>query len=253
MKDPIFLLQSGGPLQTEKVACSFSKYHIRYCSFGDITMLDSKAALTQFVPVGSVEFVQAYSQHVNLVLPEDFSYGHEGHLDKYLMRSVRRGTYGEATTEEFVKPISIKLFAGNIKYNLELETPGLISDDTPVWNSEAVPFEAEFRFYIRDSIGGGKILGWSRYDDNQSINPSPDFDLVNGVIEDLESIGAPGAYTIDIGWRPDLNQYCLVELNDARSLGFYENNDPQSNPPSRQEYADMLVSRWSQILFSNLV
>jgi hypothetical protein len=253
MKDPIFLLQSGGPLQTEKVACSFSNYPIRYCSFGDITMLDSKAALTQFVPVGSVEFVQAYSQHVNLVLPEDFSYGYEGHLDKYLTRSIRLGTYGEASTEEFVKPIYIKLFTGNIKEQIELETPGLISDDTPVWISEPVPFEAEFRFYIRDSIGGGKILGWSRYDGEQVINPIPDSELVNNIMKDLESIGAPGAYTIDIGWRPDLNQYCLVELNDAWSLGFYENNDPQSNPPSRQEYADMLVFRWIQILFSNLV
>jgi hypothetical protein len=253
MKDPIFLLQSGGPLQTEKVACSFSKYPIRYCSFGDISKLDPKTALIQFVPVGSVEFVKSYSQHVNLVLPEDFSYGYEGRLDKYLMRSVRRGTYGEATLDEFVKPISIKLFTGNIKGNLDLDTSRLIFDDTPVWISPAVPFGSEFRFYIQDIIRGTKIQGWSRYDDKQVINPLPDFDLVNDIIEDLDSIGAPGAYTIDIGWRPDLNQYCLVELNDAWSLGFYENNDPQSNPPTRQQYADMLVFRWTQILFCNLV
>jgi hypothetical protein len=161
--------------------------------------------------------------------------------------------YGEATLEDFVKPTAIKLFTGDIKECLELKSPGLISDNTSVWISQAVPFESEFRFYIHDFIGGGKIQGWSRYDDKPVRNPEPDFGLVEEIMGVLEANIAPGAYTIDIGWRPDLNRYCLVELNDAWSLGFYENSDPQSNPPTRQQYADMLVSRWRQILFCNLV
>lgn len=254
MKDPTFLLQAGGPLPTEKIACCFSCYPVKYCPFTDIEKLDLEESLTRFVPVGSVEFVKAYSQHVGIRLPEDFSYGIcDGQLDQFLMRSVRRGTYGEATLTDFVKPIEIKLFTGNVKGHLEAEAPGFILEETSVWISPAVPFGAEFRFYIHDFIGGGKIQGWSRYDDSNMQCPEPDTGLVEAVMKELEYGGAPGAYTVDIGWRPDLERYCLVELNDAWALGLYENSDFQSNPPTRQQYADMLVSRWRQILFCRLV
>ena len=63
---------------------------------------------------------------------------------------------------------------------------------------------------------------------------------------------SPGSYSIDIGWRPDLNCYSLVEINDGWSLGLYNPTDQQSNPPTRQQYADMLVARWRQILFCNI-
>ena len=255
MKNPIFLLQAGGPLPTEKIACSFSCYPVKYCPLTDIEKLNPKESLTQLVPVGSVEFVKAYSKHVNIVLPGDFSYGIcDGQLDQFLMRTIRMGTYGEATLTDFVKPISIKSFTGEIKGHIELSSAcPSPSGDVPVWISPAVPFGAEFRFYIQDYVGGGKIVGWSRYDDSNMQCPEPDFGLVEAVMKELENGGAPGAYTIDIGWRPDLNRYCLVELNDAWALGFYENADPQSNPPTRQQYSDMLVSRWTQIVFCNLV
>jgi len=254
MKDPTFLLQAGGPLPTEKIACSFSCYPVRYCPLTELTKLDPREAKTQYIPVGSVEFAKAYGKQVGIELPGDFSYGIcDGDLDKFLMRPIRRGTYGEATLTEFVKPTAIKSFTGNVKGHLEAEAPGFIPNGTQVWISEAVPFGAEFRFYIHDFVGGGKILGWSRYDDSNMQCPEPDFELVEAVMKELEIGGAPGAYTIDIGWRPDLNCYCLVELNDAWALGLYENNGPQSAPPTRQQYADMLVSRWTQIVFCSLL
>ena len=255
MKDPTFLLQAGGPLPTEKIACSFSCYPIKYCPFTDIEKLNPEESLTRFVPVGSVEFVKAYSQHVGIRLPEDFSYGIcDSQLDQFLMRVIRRGTYGEATLTDFVKPISIKSFTGNIKGHIEISSAGPSpSEDVPVWISPAVPFGAEFRFYIQDFIGGGKIQGWSRYDDSNMVCPEPDIGLVEAIMKELEENIAPGAYTVDIGWRPDLERYCLVEINDAWALGLYENSDFQSNPTTRQQYADMLVSRWRQILFCSLV
>ena len=253
MNDPTFLLQAGGQRATEKIACSFSCYPVRYCSVTELAKLDPREA-TRYVPVGSVEFAKAYGEQVGIELPEDFSYGiYDGQLDKFLMRSIRKGTYGEATLTDFVKPTAIKSFTGNVKSHLEAEAPASISDDTTVWISEAVPFGAEFRFYIQDLIGGGKIVGWSRYDDSNMQCPEPDFGLVEAVMKELEEGGAPGAYTVDIGWRPDLNCYCLVELNDAWALGLYENTDPQSVPPTRQQYADMLVSRWRQIVFCSLL
>lgn len=254
MKEPTFLLQAGGPLPTEKIACSFSCYPVQYCKIDDITGLDPKLSLTKFVPVGSIEFAKAYGQHVGIELPCDFSYGiSDGQLDRYLMRSVRKGVYGEALLTEFVKPIAIKSFTGNIKGHLEAEAKGLITLDTPVWISQAVPLGAEYRFYVQDFANGGKIQGWSRYDDSNVDCPGPDFGLVEEIINELQRDGAPGAYTVDIGWRVDLESYCLVELNDAWSLGLYDNTDSHSNPPSRQQYADMLVSRWGQIVFCNVL
>ena len=124
-------------------------------------------AKTRYIPVGSVEFVKAYSDHVGIRLPDDFSYGIcDGDLDKFLMRAVRKGTYGDATLTDFIKPIEIKSFTGNVKGHLDVETSDSIPNDTPVWISEAVPFGAEFRFYVQDFVGGGKIQGWSRYDDS---------------------------------------------------------------------------------------
>jgi hypothetical protein len=252
---PTFLLQSGGPLPNEKIACSFSSHPVRYCSYEGIEKLDPETSLTHYVPVGSVEFVKAYSQHVGIKLPGDFSYGvYSNQLAKFLMRSIRKGTYGDATLDEFVKPVAIKSFTGNLKATLKLEIGDHIQSDTPVWISPAVEFRAEFRFYIQGLIGGDKIVGWARYDDSDAYeedNPEPDFGLVEEIMVKVQDTGL-GAYTIDIGWRPDLDCYCLVELNDAWALGFYENMDRQSNPPTRQQYADMLVSRWRQLIFCNL-
>lgn len=254
MKDPIFLLQSGGPLTTEKIACSFSCYPVQYSSIEGLHKLDPELSRLKHVPVGSVEFSKAFANHVNLTLPSDFSYGIvEGDLDKFLHRELRKGIYSEASLTDFVKPLDIKTFTGNVKGHLERESQESIAPETPVWITPSVPFGAEFRFYIQSLVNKSLILGWSRYDESNMDCPEPDLKLVDEVVEYLRQIGEPTAYTVDIGWRPDLNRYCVVELNDAWSLGFYENNDPQSNPPTRQQYADMLVSRWTQIVFCGLL
>ena len=176
-------------------------------------------------------------------------------LEPFLLRPCVKSTYSEASLTDFVKPYKeIKLFTGGIKGHIEVEFPDSVDPETPIWKSPCVPFGAEFRFYIQSFHNGGKILGWSRYDDYEGNYPEPDVGLVESIMSTLEAdLAAPGAYSIDIGWRIDLDRYCLVEINDGWSLGLYENKDPQSNPPTRQQYADMLVSRWTQILFCNLV
>lgn len=251
MKDPTFLLQSGGPLTTEKIACSFSSYPVQYCKFEDIAKLDRKTAIAKYIPVGSVEFTEAYASHLGFPLPKNLSYDFD--LDKYLMRQIRQGTYIEASLTDFVKPVAIKAFTGNIKGHLEAESSGLISPDCNVWISEPVPFGAEFRFYIHGTYPKSQILGWSRYDDSNIDCPEPDFGLVERIMEQIDQIGGPAGYSIDIGWRIDLGLYCLVEINDGWSLGFYENSDRQSAPPSRQGYADLLISRWTQLVFCAII
>ena len=247
-RDITLLLQSGKVMAQEKTACAFSNYAIRYCKYEDIGTLNPKEAFLRYVPVGSVEFTRWYCYHVGIELPSlDFTLS--GGLNKHCNREIRKGLFGEAKENDFVKPLHIKLFTGNIKSELDWYVP----DDTEVYISQAVPFESEFRFYIQDYANKFDVVGWARYDELGVTNPEPDFTLVEDIAGEIHRNLGPSAYSIDIGWRPDLGCYSLVEINDAWSLGLYENSDPQSNPPTRQQYADMLVSRWTQIQFCNLV
>lgn len=247
MKNPKFLLQSGNILSTEKVACISTVYPYVYCDIRFLSELNVEESKFNYVPVGSVEYVKEYCNHVGLSLPNE-SITYDYVLDSFIKRKIRFGKLCEALDEEFVKPKSIKIFTGDIKSNLRPLNP-----ETEVWISESVPFESEFRFYIQDYVNKWEILGWSRYDDSDIVNPSPDLDYVNSICKEIHESLGPSAYSIDIGWRSDIQEYDVVELNDAWSLGLYLNHDSQSQPPSREDYANMLISRWAQILFCNLV
>lgn len=237
-------------MRSEKIACSFSSYPVRYCEFSDIGTLRPNEARLHLVPVGTVEFTKEFCRHVGINLPIEPSFMDSlENLGSYCHRTIRRGTFSEALEHEFVKPVRTKLFTGNIKNLIKDKiNPGI-----EVYISEPVPFQSEFRFYIQDFANRFEVVGWSRYDDLNVVNPEPDWQLVEAIAQQFHNNLGPGAYSIDIGWRPDKKCYSLIEINDGWSLGYYENHDAQSSPPSRQQYADMLVSRWSQILFCNIV
>ena len=245
MNPPKFLLQSGNVMVNEKFACACTDYDYIHTSYEYLDCLNIDKYKTNYVPVGSVEFITEYCDHVGLKLPETISYYG---VEKFIKRRVRGGKLKDASQDEFVKPKKVKLFTGDIKKYLRPLSP-----ETEVWISEPVPFESEFRFYIQDLVSGPKILGWARYDDKDSYNPDPDLNYVKSIAQELHDNLGPSAYTIDIGWRSDLNEYDLVELNDAWALGLYTNSDSQTNSLSKQDYAEMLISRWRQILFCNIV
>lgn len=248
MKNPVLLLQGDKVMATEKLACSFSTYPIEYCKYDQLNSLDPKTALVKYVPVGSVEFTKKYCDVVGIQLPTQMSYIDP--IIPYLHRNLRLGTYSQASPNEFIKPYKqVKLFTGCIKKDIDVK----LSDDEKVWISEAVPFESEYRFYIYNYIiSDPRILGWARYDDLSVKNPDPDMNMIWDIVKKFNDMIGPNAYSIDIGWRPDIKRYSVIEINDGWSLGYYENSDEQSSPPTRQQYADMLVARWSQIVFCNL-
>jgi len=217
-------------------------------TFDEIAEIDAKCFKLSHVPVGSVEFTREYAKHIGINLPEEGL--HYDFLEPYMAREIRRGMLSEAGDEEFVKPVRTKRFTGAIKK--DLASTDSVAENTLVWISEPVRFESEFRFYVHDFVNGPQVLGWSRYDDTDFNNPEPDHFLVREVSKLLHEMVGPSAYSVDIGWRSDLRGYSLVEINDGWSLGLYENRDPQSNPPSRRDYAEMLISRWRQILFCSL-
>jgi hypothetical protein len=246
---PTFLLQSGDIMSREKIACSFSDYPVNYCTFEGLANLKYECRL-KYVPVGSVEFTREFCKRFSLEICEDISSYNQDLLLPFYHRALRPGLFSEASPGEFIKSRGrLKLFTGTKKADLKED----LDDDTPVWISDFVPFKSEFRFYIHDFVTGPKILGWSRYDDHPEVNPPPSVGLVERLAEDYHKTIGPNGYSIDIGWREDIGRYSLVEVNDGWSLGLYDNTDPQSSPPSRKDYAELLVSRWRQILFCNIV
>lgn len=249
MKNPTLLLQSGQVMAAEKTACCFSSYPVEYCKYED---LHKKAdGLLRYVPVGSVEFTEAYCNTVGIQVPSPLSYHDLSY--RYLHRGVKVSEFAQVDDSKFIKPFNkVKLFTGCIKSQLP-EQGIKVEASEPVWEFDAVPFGPEFRFYIQDFVNGPKVLGWSRYDNKDAEGPEPDVGMVERIAYEVHKSLGPGAYSIDIGWRPDIGRYSLVELNDAWALGYYSPSDRQSNPPTRQQYADMLVSRWTQILFCSIV
>jgi len=245
MNNPKFLFEPGNILTIEKFAPIMSGYPYEYCHYNNLSMLPPETYKLNYIPVGSVQYIKEYCKIMNLELPNSISYYG---LERFLKRDIREGNLEDASDDEFVKPKNVKQFTGDIKKNLRPLSP-----KTKVWISPAVPFESEFRFYIHDFVNGPKIFGWSRYDDLNVENPNPDLYYIRPIMESLHKQNGPISYSIDIGWRTDIQEYDVVELNDAWALGYYKNNDKQSNPPSEDDYVQMLISRWNQILFCNIV
>lgn len=245
MIDPFFLLQSGPYLSQEKYACALSSYAHSFCPYGGLADLDIERHRLHSIPVGSVEFTRRYCERVGISLPlRSLSY-YPG-TEQFTLRRIKLSTFSAAEDGDFVKPVDVKLFTGGLKNTLN------VPPSTPVWVSEPVPFESEFRFYVQTTVSESMIIGWSRYDNLDVVNPDPDHGLVVRISDAIRADLGPSSFSVDIGWRPDLGVYDLVEVNDAWSLGLYRNSDPQSSPPTNQDYAEMLVSRWRQILFCNL-
>lgn len=260
MLNPTFLLQTGvNALRTEQMACVNSDYQWMYCRFEDLKNLKKTQFQNRFnfVPLGTVEYVREYCRVMELQLPEtSLSYGPQELISdpQVVKRKIREGKYSNASLDEFVKPQRTKLFTGDIKHRLtHLDIP----HSTPVWISEPVPFGQEYRFYVRNFINGHKIAGWARYDDLELptniiyVHFYQALELIERVSDHLGGNLGPSAFSVDIGWRLDLDKFDLVEINDAWSLGLYRNSDSPKSP-SGQDYLDMLISRWTQILFCNL-
>lgn len=247
MTTPSFLLQSGNILPTEKLACISSDYLCTYCKFENLGDLPK---VPMQVPVGSVEFVEKFAELRGIALPaESLSYACGS--DKFLKRKVRRGVLSEASPEEFVKPVGVKKFTGDIRKNIRPLSP-----QTPVWISEPVEFTAEYRFYVQDTVSQAFIPIVGRYDcyDSKPPNPKKALDLALNLANEIHQNLGPSAYSIDIGYRPDINDYDLVEVNDAWALGLYPDSaEFENHEPVGPNYVEMLISRWRQLVFCSIV
>lgn len=246
---PIFLLQKEPnpiSLSHECMSVMVVTDKVRTISIQDIHTLNPELKF-QYIPVGTVEFIREYCHHMGLYLSEN-SISYEFGVLNYVKRKIRGGKFSDALPNEFVKPVGIKNFTGGIKSEIQEE----IDPDSMVWISEPVPFDCEYRFYIQNHINGPEIIGYARYDDKDTPPIYPDEQLVMNIARHIHSSIGPNGYSIDIGWRSDIREFDLVELNDGWALGYYTNSD-SPNRPSVSQYTQLLYSRWLQILFYNLI
>lgn len=157
-------------------------------------------------------------------------------LQKYFGRKIWSGNIsellqGKISYPVFVKPQEGKLFTGCLATS-DRELIGRVSPGTdfPVYYSEPLKLEAEFRCYIRYN----QILDIKRY--KGALNAFYDYDTICRTVKDY--ISAPAAYAIDFGVT-DTGATVLVEVNDGYSLGNYGLDS--------LSYAKLLSARWAEL------
>lgn len=204
---------------------------VPFYGFGDIDGLDDLGP--EVAIHGFVGDTFAALKLMGMPLPEPIDYPEE--LADYRGRRIWRTTLGAVRVGDFVKPIRHKIFTGRIwggtiADRLATEgTPGVTADE-PVWCSEPVTFEAEFRCFVLEN----KILDVRRYKGDWSMGP--DRGAVTRAV--MAYASAPTAYALDFGVTEE-RATLLVEANDAFALGAY-GMDPVL-------YARMISARWEQL------
>ena len=160
-------------------------------------------------------------------------------LTEYLGRKVWASTMGEVRDIDepiFVKPKEQKLFTGHIRHQnvsfYHLTRTASVPDDAPVFCSDIVYFDSEYRVFVLEN----NIVGSQRY--NGIYRKIPDYDIVEAAVRDYADT-APAAYAIDFGITND-DRTLMIEVNDAYSLGSY---GLRSIP-----YVRMIEARWIEIV-----
>lgn len=142
------------------------------------------------------------------------------------MREVR-----ERAVPTFVKPVENKLFTGFVwKPDATRLKVASFEGDTPVWISEVVDFEAEYRCFIldRELVGVRLYRGdWAKALDRK---------VVESAVSEYRK--GPRAYALDFGVTVE-GQTLLVEANDSYALGNY-------GLPSVL-YSRMIEARWEEL------
>lgn len=112
-----------------------------------------------------------------------------------------------------------------------------ISEDL-VWISEPIHLTQEYRMYILNN----KVVGFSRYDDNDEDDIPVDLTLVYNMIADFSRV-APVSYTLDVGILSETKETVLIEVNDMWATGLY-----QWGSMTGEMYLKCLQARWNEIM-----
>lgn len=244
-----FLLEAGKVLEREKFLITSSLPKDDYLVTNIAELKGLKEDLTDYIPIGSVEFCRELMRVLEVDEPESFSY-----LNYIDLRESQRHSIDLSTTPEgrqiylayaqdiirlktpldeyFIKPQRTKQFEAfkiPTSFLKEFNDPYVIPLS---YYSEIVNFEAEFRFYILNK----EIVGFSQYGEGPQLEP--DVKAVKDVI--LQFTNQPVGYSIDVGIVK--GKTLLVELNDGWALGYYPWGTCKFD-----DYVELITERWKQI------
>lgn len=152
-------------------------------------------------------------------------------LRPFLRRDIRKTTLGEVRHEEtglFVKPLQHKAFTGlPVREETDWISTKSFDDDLPVYVSDLIEIDSEWRVYVNDSH---RIEEICHYRGDPLSFPEPD------IIEEMVSAcGIEHPYALDVAVDSCLVT-CLVEVNDMATAGNY-GIDPIP-------YASLIEQRW---------
>ena len=183
--------------------------------------------------VGYVGTVQMHLQDMGFPIP-DINYPIQ--LRPYLGRRIWKSTINTINHHPEQWPVFVKSVADKEITGVLVRSPkdligcGNWARDIPVWCSEPVHFETEWRCFVRY----GKILDVRRY--RGTREQMPDSDIIKRAVQDYEN--APAGCSLDFGLTND-GRTLLIEVNDGYSLGCYG--------LFYIDYAKLLAARWAEL------
>ncbi len=193
--------------------------------------------INNYIPFGSVEFVENFAKINNITIPLWSSYPPDLCRSRWLNREINNGILKEIPDTFFVKPIKIKLFTGTIKSELSSDEKYTFANEI-VWFSPPQDFTNEWRFYILRK----KIIGIGQYDnDDIDVDGWQYSDMIMEMVNAWKT--QPIAYCIDIGIIKDVG-ISLIEVNDAWATGMYKGISPN-------DYVNWVMTRWKSICLGN--
>jgi hypothetical protein len=239
------------------------KVHIQKKANGEWLDINCFSAMTWFIEMGYeiVPFVEASKIEglekstpvvggigsvktalARLGCPEPVAIDFPDSLKEHLCRKIWTTTLGDIHVNENLWPVFIKpkddhkRFTGHVVRNFAdlYKTVG-ISFDMPVYASEVVTWQSEYRCFILNK----EILDIRRYAGDMEFLPN--LNLVRNMIEEFTD--APVAYSLDVGKMLDSTNFLwdtsLIEVNDGFSLGIY------GLPAYKQ--VKMIIARWKEM------
>ena len=152
-------------------------------------------------------------------VPRPLSIDYPDSLEPWFGRRIWRTTLAEirdANTPLFVKSVAAKGVNGHMVQDFSdlLRTAGA-EGDTPVYASEPIRFEAEWRVFVAEE----EILDVRLYKGSRFLAPeeAPIREMVAAFVRSGE---APAAFGLDVG-HVEGEGLRLVEVNEGFSLGVY--------------------------------
>jgi len=160
---------------------------------------------SNYIPVGSVEFVSYYLMKYYGLQPSPINIPEELMKELFLRRDVKYGTEKDVEDGKFVKSHDqIKGFVEILDGRNHVKPGNYLI-------SEVVDIESEWRVFVYN----GKIVGLQNY--SGDFMTFPNIDMLKAMV--MEYKNCPPAYTLDVGINK--RGTFVIEVHDFFSCGLY--------------------------------